>query len=166
MKRTGILAASVAALTLFSLLGCGAPAIGHLQTITLTSSASSSGFSELKGVGGTVQLTATGNYTSGDTKDLTANVTYVITPTGADLNGFALPAPPQTMTVSSTGLATAVVPFVCTFHNAQTDSTKPPSYVLTGSYQIVVTFQGITSQPVFLGIASAAGDGPGAACGP
>ena len=166
MKRTTIFAALISAVALFSLLGCGDPAIGKLQTITLQSSGSSSGFSDLKGEGGTLQLTATGNYSSTNTKDLTGHVTYVVTPTGTDLNGSPLPAPPLDISVSSTGLVTAVTPFACTFHDAEPDLTKPAAWVLTGSYQIVATFQGVTSQPVFLGVASQAGDGPSAACGP
>lgn len=166
MKRTTIFAALISAALLSSLLGCGDPAIGKLQTITLTSSDSGGGFSDLKGEGGTIQLTSTGNYTSTMTKDLTGHVTYVVTPTGTDLNGFPLPAPPQDVTISSTGLVTAVTPFACSFHDAEPDLTKPPAWVLTGSYQIVATFQGVTSQPIFLGLASQAGDGPSAACGP
>lgn len=167
MKRTTIFAALISAVALFSLLGCGDPAIGKLQTITLTSSASSSGgFFNLVGEGGTLQLIATGNYSSTNTKDLTGNVTYVVTPTGTDDGGAPLQAPPLTMTVNSTGLVTAVTPFVCSWVNEQTDSTKPPAWFLSGSYQIVATFQGITSQPIFVGVASAAGAPPTGACGP
>ena len=167
MKRTTIFAALISAVALFSLLGCGDPAIGKLQTITLTSSASSSGgFYNLVGEGGTLQLMATGNYSSTNTKNLTGNVTYVVTPTGTDDTGAPLQAPPLTMTVNSTGLVTAVTPFVCSWVNGQTDSTKPPAWFLSGSYQIVATFQGVTSQPLFVGVASAAGNSSDGSCGP
>jgi hypothetical protein len=164
VKRTSILVALVSAGLLIISLGCGQPA--KLKTITLTGSAGSSGgFYDVKGAGGTLQLTATGNYNNNATENLTDRVTYTATPTGTDLSGFALPAPPQDLTVSSTGLVTAVTPFVCTYHNAGTDT--KPSYVLFGSYQIVATSSnGTVSQPIFIGVASEAGDGPSGACGP
>jgi hypothetical protein len=97
----------------------------------------------------------------GKTSDnVTTGVAYVVTPTGVDLNGQALSNPPQTITVNSTGMITAVPPFVCTFHNIGT------SVVLTGSYQIIATFRGVASQPFFVGVASASGDGTNGACGP
>jgi hypothetical protein len=156
MKRTGILAALFGAMSFLSLLGCGTPAIGTLQSITLTSGGTG-GLFEVKGEGGTMQLAAIANYSSKSTKDVTNRVTYTVTPTGTDLNGVALPKPPQTLTVNSTGLLTAVPPFVCTFTSQN---------FLTGSYQITATFNGVTSQPVFIAVASAAGNGTGSACGP
>ena len=165
MKRISILAVSLSAVLLASLLGCGGPAIGKLQAINLTASGSSSGgFFDLKGEGGTLQLTATGIYTSTDTKDLSSRATYTATPTGTDLSGNPLLSPPQTITISSTGLVTAVIPFVCTWTNVGDPTT--PAYQLTGSYKIVATFKGVTSQPVFVGVASQGGDGPSGACGP
>jgi hypothetical protein len=165
MKRTGILAALFSAISIFSSFGCGTPAVGKLQTITLTSGGNA-GLFEVKGEGGTFQLAATANYSSKSTVNVTNRVTYTVTATGTDLNGLALAATPKTLTVDAAGLVTAVPPFVCSFHNAEPDPTKPPSYVLTGSYQITATFDAVTSQPVFVGVASAAGDGPGSACGP
>ena len=167
MKRTKILAA-VAGLSLFStlLLGCGDPAIGKLQTIKLTAvAAQSAGTVELKGEGGVLQLNALGIYSHSQV-DLTQKVTYnvTITPNSTDYQGFPLLAPPQTMTLNTSGLATAVPPFVCTFTNLGTTTT--PSWFLTGSYQITATFGGVTSQPIFIAIASAAGNGPNGACGP
>ena len=67
------------------------------------------------------------------------------------------------VTVSSTGLVTAVVPFVCSWTNV---GGSTPAYQLTGSYKIVASFQGVTSQPVYVGVASQGGDGPSGACGP
>jgi hypothetical protein len=158
VKRTSILALLVSAMLYISLLGCGTPARGNLQTVTLTASKS-----EVKGEGGTLQLTAMGNFTK-ENDDVTTTATYAVTPKGTDLSGQLLLSPPQTITVSTTGLVTAVPPFVCSFHNAGTATT--PAYVLEGSYQIVATFRGVASQPVFVGVASAAGDGPSGACGP
>lgn len=150
------------ALAFLGLLGCGTT--NHLQTITLTA-AGTTGTVEVKGIGGTLQVKATGNYSSGQTHDLTHVVTYVITPTGTDVNsGLALPTPPQGATLSSTGLVTAVLPGVCSFKYAK--ASTPPAYSLTGSYQVIATFGGISSQPMYVAMASATGDGPSSACGP
>jgi hypothetical protein len=161
VKRKQILAAFLGAVVLLSFSGCGTS--DKMTSLTL-SSAGNGGFFEVKGEGGLLQLAATANYTSGKTVDVTNWVKYTVTPIGNDLSGAALPAPPLDITISPTALLTAVQPFVCTFHNAGTVTT--PSYVLTGSYQITGTYKGITSQPVFIGVASQAGDGPGGACGP
>ena len=158
MKRTSILVALLT-VALMAGLGCGDPAIGTLQSITLTSSSNS-----LQGEGSTLQLSATGNYSSPTPVDISNKVTYAGVPTGFDASGNALLAPPQTVTISPTGLVTAVTPFVCTYDNVGTATT--PAYVLTGSYAITATYKGITSQPVYVGVGSAAGNGPGGACGP
>ena len=163
VKFTKILAAVVGLVSLISLLGCGDPAIGTLKTITL--STAGGGLVEVKGEGGTLQLTAMGVYTHSQV-DITQKVTYNVTPLGVDLNNAPLLSPPQTLTLNSTGLATAVIPFVCTFHNENAGTTNPPAYTLTGSYQVTATFSGVTSNPIFIGVASQAGDGPGGACGP
>jgi hypothetical protein len=164
VKRATIPAAIVSILLLISLFGCGQPA--QLKTITLTASTTSTGgFYKLAGEGGTIQLVANGNYGNSASESITDRVTYTVTPTGSDLNGLALPAPPQTMTVNTTGLVTAVPPFACSYSNVGTPTT--PAYVLTGSYQIVATASnGAASQPLFVGIASAVGNGPSGACGP
>ena len=163
MTRKPFLAALGCALLAISLLGCGGS--NKLQSITL-GIGSSSGFFNLKGIGGTLQLKATGNYSNSKTKDLTNVVTYAVVPDGTDSNGNPLNAPPMTVTMSPTGLMTAVDPAVCTWVNLQPDTTKPPAWALTGSYKISVSFQGITSQPIFIGVASAAGPPPTGACGP
>ena len=166
MKRTSILAALVLAV-MFSQLGCGGAAVGDLKTIQLSTTSNN-----LVGIGGIAQLTATGNYTSNASKDLTIHATYVVTPMGTDVNGNALSAPPNTITVSTTGLVTAVNPAVCTWGaTGASGSTTPAGWYLTGSYQIVATFQGITSQPVYIGVASAIGsdsgdNNPNLLCGP
>ena len=169
MKRTILLAALCVAALFVLLPGCGDPAIGTLQSITLTA-VTSNATTEMKGEGGTLQLVATGNYTTKSTKDLSNNVTYAATPTGTAEDGSPLPATspsnPQTISISPTGLVTAVSPFVCTFYNDGTKST--PVWTLTGSYAIVATFGNVSSQPLYVAVASAAGIGPndGGACGP
>jgi hypothetical protein len=163
VKRTTLFAAFACALLTFSLLGCGTT--NHLQTIQLTTASSSAtgGLFNVKGIGGTLQLVATGSYSSGQHKDLTSVVTYTVVP---DPNGIALAKPPETVTMSKTGLMTAVEPAACTWHDDEPDLTKTPSWVLTGSYIVTATFQGVTSQQAFVAVASLAGDGPGGACGP
>jgi hypothetical protein len=160
VNRKTLFAALACALLVIGMLGCGTT--NNLQTITLTSSGGS-GFFNLKGEGGTLQLLATGNYSSGKTRDLTSVVTYSVT---VSPDGEVLPTPPLTVTTSLTGLMTAVEPFICTWHDANPDLTKPPAWELTGSYKVTATFGGITSQPVYVGVGSAAGDGPSGACGP
>jgi hypothetical protein len=161
VKHTNLLLACVAAAALLVSAGCGSY---RLKTITLSADGSTTvgGFYELAGEGGTLQLQANGNYSNNTSKDITPRVTYTVTGDGTDANGNALLAPPQTMSVSTTGLLTAVDPFVCTYQNDGTVST--PVWVLTGSYKIVATFDGVTSQPIYIGVASAAG--PGGLCGP
>lgn len=159
--RKHIAIALLMALTFLGLPGCGTS--NHLQTITLSSS-NSTGTFEVKGIGGTLQLKAIGNYSSTQTHDLTNVVTYTVTPDGTASNGAPLLAPPQTVILNKTGLVTAVDPAVCTFVNLQTDPTKPAAWALTGTYKVIATFQGISSQPVFVAVASAAG--PGGPCGP
>ncbi len=163
MKRKNFIAALVCALLATSLLGCGGS--NKLQSITLTIGGGG-GLFNLKGIGGTLQLVATGEYSSTNTKDLTNVVAYSVVPDGNDSNGFPLPAPPMTVTMSPTGLMTAVDPADCTWINLQPDPTKSPAWALTGSYKVTATFQGVTSQPVFVGVASAAGPPPTGACGP
>lgn len=170
MKRTILFAALCVAAVFMLLLGCGNPAIGTLQSITLTA-AGSTGTSEVYGEGGTLQLVATGNYSSNATKDLTSYVTYAATPIGTTEEGASLPATsaasPEVISISPTGLVTAVTPFVCTFHNNGTATQAV--WALTGSYQIVATFQGISSQPIYVGVASHIGEsGPpdDGQCGP
>jgi hypothetical protein len=162
VNRKNLFAALACALLAFTMLGCNAlQTTNHLRSITLTPSGG--GLFNLKGIGGTLQLVATGTYSNSQTKDLTNLVTYTVTP---DPNGIALPAPPLTVTMSPTGLMTAVEPAVCTWHDTQTDLTKPAVWVVTGSYIVTASFQGITSQQAFVTVASAVGDGPGGACGP
>lgn len=152
------------AFAFLGLLGCGTT--NHLQTITLSTSGSS-GLFNLKGEGNTLQLLATGNYSSGQTHDLTNVVTYAVTPVGTDYVNVPLPAPPLTMSASKTGLLAATPPFACSWTDLEPDKTQnKPAWFLKGSYQVIATFQGISSQPIFVAIASHSGDGPNSACGP
>ena len=157
MKRT-IFSIAFLSLLAFCLASCGST--DNLRTIQLTAPST-----ELQGIGGTVQLQAQGTYAYGPNRDLTNQVTYTII---VDPNSqIPLPTPPNTITVSKTGLVTAVEPAVCTFNDVGTLTT--PVWVLTGDYEITATYRGVTSQPVYIGVASAAGpSGPPAngACGP
>ena len=159
MKRIALLATLIAAVGLTS---CGSYS---LRTITLNSLkvGSTTESTELSGIGGQLQLEATGNYSNYTSKGLTGRVTYniSITPGSTDANGFGLPTPPNGITVDSTGLITAVIPGVCTYNEV---TTNPPTYVLTGSYTITATFDGITSNPVYIAMNS--GAGPNGTCGP
>jgi hypothetical protein len=162
VKRKTLFAALACALLVFSMLGCGIS--NHLQSITLTPAAGSSGLFNIKGIGGTLQLKATGNYSSGKTHDLTQVVTYSVIP---DPNGQIVPpAPPSTVTMSPTGLMTAVEPAICLWTDTNSDLTKPATWALTGDYIVTASFQGVTSQQAFVAVASATGNGPGGACGP
>jgi hypothetical protein len=165
VKRINFLAAFASLLALITLLGCAN--VAKLQSIDLSASGST-GTVEVKGAGGTLQLQAIGNYSTGATRDLTSHVTYslTVTPNSLDVWGNQLLAPPADLTVNPTGQLTAVEPFVCTFHDAQTDPTQPPVWVLTGTYTVVVSLNGVSSQPMYIPVASATGDGPGGACGP
>lgn len=164
MKFTTILAAFLVALALIT-TGCGTS--DSVKSITVsTSSTSSGGFFNLPGEGATLQLVATANYNSGKTVEVTNASTFTATPIGVDESGNPLPAPPNTVTINATGLMAAVTPFDCSW----TDTTPPPattaSWFLTGSYTVVATYKGMASQPIYVGVGSAAGNGPGGACGP
>jgi len=162
VNRKTLFTALVCALLVFSMLGCGTS--NHLQSITLTPASGGSGLFNVKGIGGTLQLVATGNYSSGKTHDLTNVVSYAVIP---DPNGNIVPlAPPSTVTMSPTGLMTAVEPAICLWHDANPDLTKPPAWVLEGNYIVTASLQGVTSQQSFVAVASASGDGPNGACGP
>jgi hypothetical protein len=167
VKRKTLITALGFALLAISLLGCGGS--NHLQSITL-SIGGDNGFFNLAGIGGTLQLKATGEYGSTKTKDLTNVVIWAVVPDGDSIDGLGnltpLNSPPLTVTMSPTGLMTAVDPAVCTWENLQTDPTKDPAWVLTGSYKVTASFGSVTSQPVFVGVASAAGPPPTGACGP
>lgn len=168
MKRK-LISTGLLSLLLLSLLGCGMT--NKLQTITV-SIAGSGGLFNVRGEGGILQLKVTGNYSNSKTHDLTNVATYTIVPDGNYLDSdgvteFPLLDPPQTITLSKTGLATAVDPFVCTWINLETDTTKAPKWALTGSYKVTASFGGVTSQPVYIAVASAVvGGANNGQCGP
>lgn len=166
VKRTIFFIAFLSLLA-FCLASCGSTY--SLRTIQLTGSSSN-----LQGIGATIQLQALGTYSYGPTKDLTNLVTYTIivdpdSNLALDTTGtfVTLPTPPQTAMVSVTGLVTAVDPAVCAWEDVGTATT--PAWATTGDYEVTATYRGVTSQPFFVAVASAAGPaGPPAngACGP
>jgi hypothetical protein len=162
VKRTSILVGLIA-VTALSLSSCGGtPAIGNLRSITLLAAPKTN----LVGTGGTVQLQAIGVYSTGNSQDITRRVTFTATPTGTDDLGNALPAPPNTVTVNPTGLVTAVAPFVCSWIDT-TPAAATPAWAVSGSYQVTASYSGLTSQPVFITVASAVSStNPKGACGP
>jgi hypothetical protein len=173
VKRKTLISALGCVLLAISLWGCGGT--NKLQTITLTIGGTGGTFN-LKGIGGTLQLKATGNTSNSKTRDLTNVVTYtiVVDPVNnVDAFGNPLLPPPQTMTLSPTGLLTAVEPAVCTWVDVSSDPNKP-SWAISGDYEITATFGGITSQPVFVAVSSSVGNpvfngitnNPQALCGP
>jgi len=173
-----------------SLAACGAfkGQSNYLQSITLNvtlingqAPSGQTGFVNLVGNGGTIQLQAIGNYTDKKTVDLTNQVTYNVTPDpdhNIDAFGNLLlppcqpgscPAPGSgppytsgTVEYSPTGLLTAVEPATCTYVDvAPLDSKgvpEPPAWYYVGDYVVTVTFEGVTSQPIYVPIASSAGD--------
>ena len=172
VNRKTILAALACALLAFCMLGCGTT--NHLQTITLTSG-NATGTFNVQGIGGTLQLVATGNYSSGKTFDLTNMVTYkvIVDPIhNVDAFGNTLIPPcatpcnvagQGTLEYSVTGLFTAVQPATCTYVDVAgiipPATTAPaPAWALSGDYMVTASFEGITSQPVFVGVASSVGN--------
>jgi len=93
VDRKPLIAALGCALLATSLLGCGGS--NKLQSITL-GIGGTGGFFNLAGIGGTLQLKATGNYSNSKTHDLTNVSTYTVVPDGLDSNGAPLNAPPST----------------------------------------------------------------------
>ena len=154
-KRTIFMAALASALSLLS-FGCGGT--NHLQSIVLTPSAST-----LEGIGGTVQIKAVGNYSNGATNDVGDKVKWTVVADGNSLSG-PLPAPPQTVQFNATGLITAVDPAACSFDFTTPTPPAVPAAFLIGSYKVTATLDGVTSQPVFLGVASAIGNSPTGGC--
>jgi hypothetical protein len=181
VKCTKLLAALTCPILVFSLVGCGAfqGKTNNLQSIQLSTSnaaESAPGTLELSGEGGTLQLYTWANYTNGVPKLLSSvAVTYqiVVTPGSAAWTGTLGDPnadPPGTIQLSSsTGLLTAVTPFACTFINTATTGTSP-AWALDGSYTVTSTYSGLTSPPVYVAVASAAGitstTNPTGECGP
>jgi hypothetical protein len=185
VKYKHIFAALGLAVLALSLVGCGAfkGQTNDLQSVQISTSntaESAPGTLSLEGEGGTLQLYAWGNYTSGVPKLLNdVPITYQIsiTPGSIAWTGPLEPEmgdpnanPPQSVQLSSTtGLLTAIPPFECTFVNTATSGTSP-AWAIDGSYAVTATYKGMTSPPVFVAVASAAGrfstSNPNSLCGP
>ncbi len=166
MNRKTLFTALACALLVFSMLGCGTT--NHLQSITLGASlvngkppTSQTGFFTLEGNGGTIQLQAIANYSSGvKPKDVTSAVTFtmVVDPVNnVDAYDNPLPAPGQTVQIGVTGLVTAIDPATCTWVDVSPDPTKP-AWFYVGAYKVTAMYQGITSQPMYIPVASSAGN--------
>ena len=197
VNRTTLFAALACALLAFSMLGCNAlQTTNHLQSIQLTAKlingvapTGQSGVANLSGYGSTIQLQATGIYSGSGTKDLTDKVTYIVivdpNETSDGNGGVLLPpckapacpvpsTPPYTngtVEYSSTGLITAVDPAECTWVNSAVDPSTTPAWSYVGDYMVTATYEGVTSQPFYVPIGSAAGvydqySNPSGACGP
>lgn len=161
IRKKLVIALSIA-LAFVGLLGCGTT--NHLQTITL-SAGNSAGTFNLKGIGGLLQLKATATYTSAQSKDISNLATYTMV--SDPFGQYALPTPPLTAQIDSKGLITATEPAVCTWTNLNaSDLTKAPAWVLDADYVVIAKFEGVTSQPVYVGVGSAAGQSKDGSCGP
>jgi hypothetical protein len=193
VNRKTLFTVLAGALLAVSMLGCGAT--NHLKSIQLTAAlingvapTGQSGTVTLSGFGGTIQLLATGTYSGGKTTDLTKVVTYsvIVDPnnTSNGSGGTLLPpcqapscpsptGPPYTngtVEYNSTGLITAVDPEACTFVNSAPSTSTVPAWSYVGDYIITATYDGVTSQPFYVPIASAVGvvspSNTSGACGP
>lgn len=167
----------LAAVTLFS-TSCGTS--DKVASISLNVSGTT-GTVNLAGLGGTLQLQTLANYTSGKEVDETNWSTYTITPQGFywsyDANGNpstenALPIPPLGVSVSATGMVTATQSTtsgggICTWFDVD-PSASTPAWAFTGDYEIVATYKGMQSQPIYIPVASAASGQTGTSgqCGP
>lgn len=202
MKCKLILAALACALLVLSTVGCGAFSgkTNQLQTITLNvllvdgvPPSGQAGFVTLQGNGGTIQLQPLGNYGGGTPKDLTREATYtVIVDPFHNQDAFEntllapcfgpCPSPFDgvhgTVEWDSTGLVTAVEPATCTWVDVEPLDSKgnvqPPSWLYVGAYMVTATYGGVTSQPLYIPVASSGGNqfyggqenNPSGACGP
>jgi hypothetical protein len=177
VNRKTLFPALACALLVFSMLGCGTS--NHLQSVQLSTSNTSEvpmGTLNLKGVGGTLQLYAWGNYSSGrqvllNNRDVTYKI--AITPGSAAWTGVmgdpnANPA--QTVQLTPNALLTAVTPFACTWINEAVPPATAPAWAIFGTYSVTAVYSGFTSPPAFVVVASAAGiadtTNPTGACGP
>jgi hypothetical protein len=179
-----LFAALACALLTFSMLGCGTT--NKLQSVDLSILAQNGqtitnqgGVYNLVGDGSTLQLQATGNYSNGKSVVLHGSglvYTVIVDPNYTkDSNGDPLLPPCQapscpspssppftqgTVEYSSTGMITAVEPAVCTWVQQGT------GWFFQGAYQVTVTYQGVTSQPAYIPVASRSGPGTNGQCGP
>jgi hypothetical protein len=161
VKRTNILAVLGCGLLALVLSGCSSN--NHLQSITISApsqTALTGGVYDLIGDGSTIQLQALGAYSDSKTTDITNTVTWnvIVDPNyTVDAFGNPLPAPGKTIEISPTGLVTAIEPADCTWIDvAPTGQTA--SWFFVGAYQVTATLNGVTSQPIYVPIASSAGN--------
>jgi hypothetical protein len=176
VNRKTLFAALACALLVFSMLGCGTSNdLKSIQLSTSNATAAPPGTLDLTGEGATLQLYLWGNFSNGTQKLLNSrgDVAYqvFITPDSVDQFGDPLPTPPQTIMLSTTGLITAVQPFICTWQNSAVPPATTPAWGLSGSYSVTATYAGLTSPPVFVAVATQAGINPNGtnptgACGP
>jgi hypothetical protein len=164
VKRYQILATLLGVVALL-ITSCGTG--DKIGSVTISAVGASGGVVNLAGLGGTLQLTVTANYTSGKTIDETNFATFAVTPQGFLWDETTpVPTPPLGMTISKTGMVTAVDPGICTWYNAGTVAT--PGYFFTGDYEVIATYRGIASQPIYIPVASSATgqSGQSGQCGP
>lgn len=183
-----ILGALGCAVLALSTVGCGAFAgkTSELKSITLTvalvngtAPPTQGGFFTLEGNGGTIQMQATGEYSGGTTQDITHVVQYNVN-VDANYNQDAygntlLPpctapncpvpgGPPYTsgtVEYSTTGLITAVEPATCTWVDIVpllNGEVQTPSWFYVGDYVVTVSYEGVTSNPIYIPVASSAGN--------
>lgn len=174
MNRKNLFAALACAALMFSMLGCGQS--NNLRSIQVNAAlvngeapTAQTGIYTLQGNGGTIQLQAIGTFSDGKTKDLSNVVTYsMIVDPHYSVDAFDNPllppcqAPCQTQgqgtaEFSVTGLITAVEPATCTWVDPVPVG-GTASWFYVGDYEVTVTFEGITSQPVYIPVASSAGN--------
>jgi len=161
VKRNLILATFLSAIALLT-TSCGTG--DKIGSVSISAAGASGGVINLSGLGSTLQLQVSANYTSGKIIDETNFATYVVTPEGTDDTGTPLAAPPLTLTINNTGMITAVDPAVCVWENL--GSVQTPSWFYTGDYKIVATYRGFSSNPIFIPVASAAANTGNGQCGP
>jgi len=158
VKRTHLLAIFLGALALLT-TSCGTG--DKIGSVSVTAAGASGGVINLQGLGGTLQLVVTANYTSGKQIDETNFATYTITPEGVDQNGAPLPTPPYGIQMNNTGMLTATENAqnsgngICTWFN-EAPTITTPSWFFTGDYKITATYQGFTSQPIYIPVSSSA----------
>ena len=172
MKRTSaVLALFVAAIALLS-ISCGTS--DYVKSLTLSANgATSGGTYNLAGVDSTLQLQVIANYNSGKTLDVTNASTWNVGTIGTlnDMMTALPPYGPTTVTISPTGMMTTIED-VCTWNDTYNTTVTPqvlwvpPVWVLTGYYQVSATYRNFTSQPIGVGVGSAASNSPDGGCGP
>jgi hypothetical protein len=188
VKRLKGLTTILCVAVLISMSGCGTS--DSIKSLLLTSTGSNnSGFYNLVGQDGTIQLKVYAVYNSGKMIDVTNASTWTMVPIGCvvdPVNGTdadpcapedeALPAAgPNTITINPTGMATGIAP-ICTWFdlivttgtppNTVTAPANPAQWVYTGFYQTTATYRNFTSQPVAIGVGVTVSNSPNGGCGP